>query len=43
MSLEGDKIFHSEKFNFFKAWYARKLMSKIRKNTTISGGALIFY
>jgi hypothetical protein len=25
-----------------KVWFARKLMSKIRKNATISGGSLVF-
>ena len=39
MSLEGGKIFHSKKLDFFlKGWFARKLMSKISKNARISEG-----
>jgi hypothetical protein len=42
MSLEGGKIFNPEKLDLFlKVWFARKLMSKIRKNTTISGFSFI--
>jgi hypothetical protein len=43
MYLEGGKIFHSKKLDFLlKFWFPRKLMSKISKNATISGGPLVF-
>jgi hypothetical protein len=44
MYLEGGKIFHSKKLDLLlKVWFARKLMSKISKNATISGGSLSFH
>ncbi len=40
---EGAKSLSFWTISFFKVCFARKLISKIRKNATISGGSLSFF